>query len=530
MLRTSETVMLPRIAGTSGASSADYEPPAAPADQPVAKRSERWLPWLPLILIMVVQSVLALRLNNSAFIDEGTYLYAGHREIATLLHGTPNPDNYSLYFSGAPFLYPIMGALADAVGGLAGARALSLVFMLGATAFLYASTNRLFGRLPAIFATALFALSGPALFMSHLATYDAPAVMMLAFAMWLATRTMTGRAVLLDIAIVCAGAVALKYASMVYVLPIVGLTALVAVPRSGWRFAITRGVLLGLLTAMIGGSVLLLSGSGVLQGVSSTTTARADDSYPVMTVVDRSAVYTGIVLGIAVLGTILYAFRPGDRPLSGWLNRALLGVVLTGADLIAPVGDIRLHTVTSLEKHAGYGLMFAAPMAGLLLARLAGRSKILIALPIVLTAAIATSGAIEARDFFNEWPNTTALVQALRPLVTNHSQIILAEEDMAPRYYMAGQVRQTQWQDTYYLQTLDPTTGTMVTGEQAYAITIAQRRYAYIVFNFNTTWGLDNQLVPIIASSGYQLLTKVPYRTRFGSGSFSIYQRIEVKQ
>ena len=43
-------------------------------------------------------------------------------------------------------LYPPLGAIADNIGGLAGARILSLVFMLGTTALLYATASRLFSR------------------------------------------------------------------------------------------------------------------------------------------------------------------------------------------------------------------------------------------------------------------------------------------------------------------------------------------------------------------------------------------------
>ena len=48
---------------------------------------------------------------------------------------------FPAYFSGAPVIYPPLAALADSVGGLAGARLLSLVFMLGATALLWATAS-----------------------------------------------------------------------------------------------------------------------------------------------------------------------------------------------------------------------------------------------------------------------------------------------------------------------------------------------------------------------------------------------------
>ena len=109
--------------------------------------------------VLVVQAALSLRLvgADTAFEDEATYLWAGHLEWANWLHGTPIPP-FSAYFSGAPVIYPPIGALADSLGGLTAARILSLVFMLGATALLWGAAGRLYGPRAAFFAAALFAV------------------------------------------------------------------------------------------------------------------------------------------------------------------------------------------------------------------------------------------------------------------------------------------------------------------------------------------------------------------------------------
>ena len=101
----------------------------------------------PLLVVLAVQAALSLRLvgADTAFQDEALYLWAGHLEWARLLHGTPIPP-FPSYFSGAPVIYPPLAALADSVGGLAAARILSLVFMLGATALLWATARLLSGR------------------------------------------------------------------------------------------------------------------------------------------------------------------------------------------------------------------------------------------------------------------------------------------------------------------------------------------------------------------------------------------------
>ena len=113
--------------------------------------------------ILTAQAALSVRLfwTNTAFQDEALYLWSGHLEWAHWLHGSPLPTSFPTFLSGAPVIYPPLGAIADSIGGLAGARALSLCFMLGATTLLYAVTRRIFGRPAAFFAAGLFA--GPVL-------------------------------------------------------------------------------------------------------------------------------------------------------------------------------------------------------------------------------------------------------------------------------------------------------------------------------------------------------------------------------
>src|ERR1035438_685378 len=112
-------------------------------------------------------------MSNTAFEDEALYLYSGHLEIAHLLHGVPLPGDYSSYFSGAPVLYPVLGALADDVGGLAAARAVSLIAMLGTTALLYSLTRRLFNERVGLCAAVIFSVTESALFLGRLATRSA---------------------------------------------------------------------------------------------------------------------------------------------------------------------------------------------------------------------------------------------------------------------------------------------------------------------------------------------------------------------
>ena len=87
-------------------------------------------------------------------------------------------------FLGRLVIYPPLGALANSIGGLAGARILSLIFMLGATILLYLTASRLLDRTAAIIAAALWALSEPAIRLAF-ATFDPLSVLLTALSAWL---------------------------------------------------------------------------------------------------------------------------------------------------------------------------------------------------------------------------------------------------------------------------------------------------------------------------------------------------------
>ena len=60
--------------------------------------------------------------------------------------------------------------------------------MLGVTALLYSMTRRLFNERVGLCAAIVFSVTEPALFLGHLATYDAPALFLLALAGRIAVR------------------------------------------------------------------------------------------------------------------------------------------------------------------------------------------------------------------------------------------------------------------------------------------------------------------------------------------------------
>ncbi len=201
----------------------------------------------PLAVVLCVQAALSFRLvrANTAYQDEALYLWAGHLEWAHWLSGTTFPL-YPAYFSGAPALYPPLGALADSVAGLAGARILSLCFMLAATTLLWPTASRLYGRRAAFFAAGLWAVLGSALKLGAFATYDSMSLCLIALAVWLLvhagqrrdeTRWIAGAA----IALVLANAT--TYASALFDPVVVAIAIIHAQAQCVARkVAVSRGV------------------------------------------------------------------------------------------------------------------------------------------------------------------------------------------------------------------------------------------------------------------------------------------------
>jgi hypothetical protein len=500
-------------------------PASATASRPRARTRAWSAKWLAAVL--AVQAVLSLRLvwSNTAFQNEALYLWAGRLEISHWLHGTPIPP-FAASFSGAPVLYPPLGALADNIGGLAAARILSLAFMLGTTSLLWGTTMRLYGRRAAFFAVALFAFLGPTIRLGAFATFDAPAQFLITLAAWCVVRAGARgdkTAWMLAAAAALALANATAYSSAIFDPVVIVLAIAVCTPDPGGKRAIRRGAgLFGYLTAAV--VILVTIGGGYyLTGIAQATVARAAGDDSPLAVIEAAARWTGPVVALAALGIVLCCAGQSDR------RRALLPVVLAGAALLVPLEQARLHSLVSLDKHVDIGAWFAAAAAGhtadLLITGLPYRTlRVTAAGACALMLAFACRIGMAQASALYSWPNAAGFVTTFAPLASGTGRL-LVEDPSVPEYYLPSGAQWSRWSNTRGILLPSGRSASASAGgtgaPAAYARFIARGYFSVVALNFAATPGLDRQIAADLGRNrSYRVIAMIPY----GAGQYTVWR------
>ena len=150
----------------------------------------RWVSRAVLLGILMVQAMLSLQLQNTAFADEALYLYAGHLQLDQLLDGRPLPGPSSRGTSPArPCSTQSCrrGRLCIWSRRSTGLEPYSSC--LGQPSCSTHLSRLLFNELAGLCAAALFGTTQSTLFLGHFATYDAMAIFLLALAAWIVVRS-----------------------------------------------------------------------------------------------------------------------------------------------------------------------------------------------------------------------------------------------------------------------------------------------------------------------------------------------------
>jgi hypothetical protein len=492
----------------------------------------RLLPLAPLVPILAVQSVLADRLmgGRTASVEEAADLYAGHMEIGHLLHGAPI-SNYPTFFSGAPVLYPVTAALADAAHGLLAARCLSLVCMLLATVAVFKTGRRIYGLPTGIAAAALFSVLGPTLHLSSYATFDAPALCLLAWSLYYTVSFTHGdsRNALIYAVGLMVAADAVKYAVLLWNPLIIALVGVAGPGWKAWKVSRSWNVQrFGMLATSVLGVVVLAGREPYFTGLTRTVELTVDSNLVRGDVPHDVATWLGALLVLALAGVVGLAWaarsdRAASRP------RAATAAVLLLGGLIGPLYQLAQHTTLSLDKQADIGAVFAAIPAGWVIARAAETARQPRALTVALTAVLAFAAAVplgirgvsQGTALANGWPNSAEMVSVLRPLVHDGDQNYLVEDAAVAEYAIGRKVSWTQWHDT--TACVWRVDGNVVTGAAACKAAISADYYSVIVLDGAETPHLDEEIYSTISLAGYRLQGSYAVPTSVGRRTYSVW-------
>jgi len=483
----------------------------------------RWS--LPLILAF--QALFSwILLQNTAFQDEALYIYAGRQIWQHWLGGPPSLDHYSYYFSGYPYVYAIIGGGLDMVGGLILARSFSLACMLVVTVCGYYVTKRLFNQKSAIFAAVFFVCQGPVLFLSHLATFDALCLCLLAVGTALAVSASLARRPwrVLGIGPILVLAFGTKYAALLFIPPVLFILVLCTLLRWGWISMLVRGTLGVLSLAVVGvlATVIVIHyDPDVLHALAATTT-------------NRTAILTATRFGLAehVVETVGLSFAMGLLGLAfAGKKHLLIALLFFGSALLIPTYHIYKAEVISLDKHLGYSMFFVMPVAGFALASLSGlRLSVspgrywLSGMAICLLLFLVGTG--EAQNMFASWPSTTNLTYVFNTQVRPASGRYLAEQFEVSRYYLQDDTYNWQWTGLDFFEYTDKQ-GHYYFGDEAYVKAVNDGYFDLIQLNYGFNARTAILILQAIEhSKKYTLIDKIPYQDSYGPGYFWVWRKL----
>jgi glycosyltransferase involved in cell wall biosynthesis len=465
--------------------------------------TRKLLTQIPLAVILAVQFVLSDRLiyRNTAFVDEATYLSAGHYEWQVLAHGGANMF-FPTYFSGAPTIYPMLGAFAADFGGLTAARFLSMGFMLLATVLCYDTARRLWGRSAGWLAGAVFVSTQGTQFLGSFATYDAMSLLLTALSAWIVVRfassvKTSGLIYLVVPTLVLANAT--KYASAIFDPVIFLLAFFVIMNFHGLRYALRTTVALVATFVVLIAATLAIAPGTYITGITSTTTNRAASNTSVSQVLHNSWSWVGAIACIAMFAALVAAALAWK----GKTKWAVAGTIFTLAIavLLAPINQARIHTATSLNKHVTFGAWFGAIAVGWLIYAVirlpwkrmwryaAVATTALLYLAVV--SLLLVVGTRQALQLDNEWPNSNSLIKALRPLVTNLNRPVLMDQAPVGTYYLENELALPYWDSTWFFAYTPPGTNDHLVGPRAYRAAVLNGYFAVIALDYGEQIHID---------------------------------------
>jgi len=169
-------------------------------------------------------------------------------------------------------------------------------------------------------------------------------------------------------------------------------------------------------------------------------------------------------------------------------------------------------------------IFFAAPMAGVGLARIVGDHFRRAQVGIAIWGGALVLGMVQANNLFNAWPNSAVFTRDMTRYLQPHARY-LVEVDEVPIYYLRDRAdaQPRQFTSTYYIGYLDAQ-GQFLTGDAGYVAAVKAGYFRVVAYNFQTTPAVDQVLARTLqASPNYRLAAAIP------NGNHTVTQYIWVK-
>ncbi len=439
-------------------SAQNWGPAGNPTDYFAAERG------VALLLIALVALWLRARDPGftTAYMDESIYVVYGRMFLARHFEA---PLDSPLRWSFGWYLWPMMSAWADRWGGLTAVRELSALLGTASVMAVYGFARRLFGSAVGLGSAAIFAVMGPAVMASRIATRDAGSIFFFLFGLWAfvyawqtnKVRGWLSAAACLICAFLC------KYIVAIYFVFFV-LLAL----RRGWRaalaFCLPMGVALGGYLVFYWQDLRHLLFYG---GSYSSLRASAPQLWEVY-VAGRIELWL-----IALLALLALAERSGRK----------ICVVLWLGAALALAFQWKTRADFDFWKHAVYPLIFLVSpavhavlsAAKLISKKLPMQAAISVAGILWLCAVVAWTGKSLEYNRTVFWPNVEPVLSYFEGRPPENARILV--DDSVFRYYFHPRLEQSRIADPYYFQYGD------AQGEAAYRAAVEDGWFEYIVLD-----------------------------------------------
>jgi hypothetical protein len=478
------------------------------------------------LLVTLLGVILFLRITNTLyntlFVDEAIYVNGGRDLLAGL------NDRHILTWFGGSFIYPTLAALAANLAGDVSVRLLSALFTTATAIFVYLTTRKLFNRQVALWGILIFGLAGGNISLGQFAVYDVlmlPCLAITLFCLITATRVNrpTAWKYLLLGALAYSVAALAKYTAFFY-LPALGLTAAVLyILQRRWRGIVPLVIFFFIPVIAILGAYIFAYYQDVIQVFIGQQGFQAA---PPLVVASNISAEIGVATLVALLGLFVVIFSAWRgslsisatvvTTLSDYLRpkhkiRLLLvigaALILFASFLSLPLYQVLSSNIRSVWKATYASLIFLAPLAGYMMARIIEwiqqrqRAR-LVAAALVTLLVVSWVGYDLDRNwgFQNSWPNVSGAINYLRQHGLTTANHVLAEAGAIYEYYFYsdfGLEGRHIWADTWFMEYKGRQ------GTQAMTAAIADHYFDFVVLDDNYTPEVNQQIDGALSQAGY---------------------------